>query len=205
MSLVNLNYDLYKFIFKHLSIRDLISLYQIKKLKQIAGSHIKDKKYFLKEYTFLCVYMEDIRTLKVVFGMGVPLTVSNNGTMAVRSKDNSNQKLAKLGIIVNSYNLFTFAVINNKIKSVRCMLEFQDKLLQKSKYLINKKTIYDIEETYYKSMWHKIYESNDSKLITPLDIAYIKKQKNLILLLDEYDFPRNITNNNEMFKIRHKV
>ena len=135
--------------------------------------------------------------------MGMPLTVSNKGTMVVRSKYNSDKKRADLGVIVYSYNLFTFAVINNKIKSIRCMLEFQDKLLQKNKY--PKKTIYEIEETYYESMWHKIYESNDSKLITPLDIAYIKKQKNLILLLDEYDFPRNITNNNEMFKIRHKV
>ena len=45
MSLVNLNYELYKFIFRLLGIRDLISLYQIKNLKQISGSFIKNKKF----------------------------------------------------------------------------------------------------------------------------------------------------------------
>ena len=181
-----LSFEIYIRIFNHLDTNDLLSLYQVNFFKDIVRSYMEQKD--LENILLNCVYNENISHLKILFSWDIPITISFKGTINLLSSDDLNI----FGLITKSYSLFTYAVLHNKLKTIKFMLEYQNNLIKFSKKKYTKSTIYNIEETFFYNSWEAMYQKEYKKFITPLDISILKNNKNVIKLLESYNCKKNI-------------
>lgn len=184
-----LSFEIYTRVFNHLDINNLLNLYQVNFFKKIVRSYIEQKD--IKNILLNCVYNENISHLKILFSWDIPITISIKGTINLLSSDDLNI----FGLITTSYSLFTYAVLHNKLRTIKFMLEYQDNLLKLSENNYTKSTIYDIEETFFYNSWEAIYQKEYKKIITPLDISIFKNNNNVTKLLKSYNFRKTLEYN----------
>ena len=177
--ITDISYDILSKILIFLSLKDLISLYQIKEFKHYIKGNINLTKSNIN-FIFKCVNYEDVFSLKLIFDIGYQLNISKEGYIHIGNYYNKNL----FGIISPNYKLLTYAVINYKIESIKFILDYQEKNKYTGESIIN------TCEDYYCSFWHKTYQSESKILMSPLDIAVLRNDKEIINLLNNYKFKK---------------
>ena len=171
MSLILLSYNIYDNIFKFLTINDLINLYQIKVFKNLLGDFIKERKKEIKNYLFQCVKNDDTYKIELCLNLGIPLNIYKKGNLYL-STDNDEEYIP--GIIIKSYNLLTYAIVNNCVKSVDYLLNHQNNKAQIP--------IYNQLEKFHYSNWtfSRGYFCNNDVPISAMDIALLKRNDDIV-------------------------
>lgn len=196
MSLIHLSYNIYDNIFKFLTIDDLMNLYQIEVFKDLLGDFIKERKKEIKNYLFQCVKNDNTYKIELCLILGVSLNIHKKGNLYL-STDNDDVYIP--GIITKSYNLLTYAIVNNCIESVDYLLNHQ-----------NKKShipIYNQLEKFHYSNWalERGYFCNNDVPISAMDIALLKRNDDIVKILDYYCPVQKQTTKAELFKYLQNI